>query len=113
MEKSLKEVENEEKRKRWKKQKAAWAESGITQTEYCRIHGLNAGQFTYWKSRLRKKDDAPNHLVPVQISPDMFQPKPACRSPIRLNIENGLQVEIEKGFDPSLLMALIRAVRGL
>ena len=113
LEKTQKQIENEEKRKGWEKQIAKWAESGTTQTEYCRIHGLNAGQFTYRKSRLKKMDDAPGHLVPVQINPVMFQAEPESTSPLRLNIGNGLQIEIENNFDPSLLTALIQTVRAL
>ena len=112
MEKSQRQIENKEKRKKWKKHIAAWEESGITQTEYCRIHGLNAGQFTYYKSQLKRKSGT-LPLVPIQINPDLFQSEPVCRSPLRLNIENGLQIEIENDFDPSLLNALIRTVRGL
>jgi transposase len=112
MEKPQRQIEKEEKRRKWEKHLEAWEESGITQTEYCRIHGLNAAQFTYWKSQLKKKSDT-NTLVPIQINPDMFQAEPSCRSQLRLNIENGLQIEIENNFDPSLLTALIRTVRGL
>ena len=50
MEKSQRQIENKEKRKKWKKHMEAWEESGITQTEYCQLHGLNVCQFTYWKS---------------------------------------------------------------
>ncbi len=112
MEKPQRQIENGEKRRRWEKHIEAWEESGITQTEYCRIHGLNAGQFTYYKSQLKRKADT-NTLVPIQINPDLFQTEPVCRTPLRLNIENGLQIEIENDFDPSLLAALIRTVRGL
>ena len=112
MEKSKRQIENEEKRRRWEKRIAAWEESGLTQIEYCRIHGLNSGRFTYWKARLKKKSDTPS-LVPIQLHPDMFRSEPVCRSPLRLNIENGLQIEIENEFDPVLLTALIRTVRAL
>lgn len=112
MEKPHRQIENEEKRRKWKKHMEAWEESGITQTEYCRIHGLNVGQFTYWKSQLKRKVDT-NTLVPIQINPDLFHSEPACRPPLRLNIGNGLQIEIEDDFDPSLLTALIRTVRVL
>jgi transposase len=112
MEKSQRQIENEQKRRKWDKHILGWEESGITQTEYCRIHGLNAGQFTYWKSRLRRKSDNTS-LVAVQINPDMFPAGAAGRSSLRLNLENGLQIEIENDFDPSLLTVLIRTVRTL
>lgn len=112
MEKSQREIENAEKRKKWKKHLEAWEESGITQTEYCRIHGLSIHQFTYWKSHLIIKNGS-NSLVPIQISPEIFQSKSISRSQLRLNMENGFQIEIENGFDPSFLTVLIRTVRGL
>lgn len=112
MEKSQRQLENERKRRKWKKHIEVWEESGITQTEYCRNHGLSACQFTYWKSQFKKKA-ATNSLVPIEINPDLFQSKGADTSPLRLNMENGLQIEIGNDFDPSLLTALIRTVRGL
>jgi len=113
MEKSRRQIENDRKRRKWKKHLELWEESGITQTEYCRIHGLSACQFTYWKSQFKKKAAATNSLVPIQINPNLFQSKADGTSPLRLNIENGLQIEIENDFDPSLLTALIRTVRSL
>jgi transposase len=112
MEKCQRQIENKEKRKKWKMHIEAWEESGITQTEYCRIHGLNAGQFTYYKSQ-RKRKAGTNTLVPIQINPDLFPSEPPGGSKLRLNIENGFQIEIENDFDPSLLTALIRTVRGM
>lgn len=112
MEKSQRQIENEQKRRKWEEHIVGWEESGITQAEYCRIHDLNAGQFTYFKSRLKRKSDN-SSPVAVQINPDMLQPETACRSPLRLNLENGLQIEIKNDFDPSLLAALIRTVRML
>lgn len=112
MEKSRRQNENEQKRRKWEKHIAGWKESGITQTEYCRLHGLNAAQFTYWKSRLKKKSDN-SSLVPVQINPDMFRTEGTYRSALWLNLENGLQIEIKNDFDPSLLTALVRTARTL
>ena len=112
MEKSQRQIENEAKRKKWKKHMEAWEESGITQTEYCQLQGLNLCQFTYWKSQLKKKGET-NTLVPIQINPGLFSPKPPSDSKLRLNLENGLQIELENNFDPSLLAALIRTVRTL
>lgn len=112
MGKSQRQIENEQKRRKWEKHIVGWEQSGTTQTEYCRVHDLNAGQFTYWKSRFKRKRDN-SSLVAVQINPDMFQSEAACRSPLRLNLENGLQIEIKNDFDPSLLAALIRTIRTL
>jgi hypothetical protein len=112
MEKPQRQIENEEKRKKWEKHIEAWKESGITQSEYCQLHGLNVGQFTYYKSQLKKKADT-NTLVPIQINADLFPSEPPGGSKLRLSLENGLQIEIENNFDPSLLTALIRTVRAL
>lgn len=112
MEKSQRQIENEQKRCKWEKHISGWEGSGTTQTEYCRIHGLNAGQFTYWKSRLKRKNDN-SSLVAVPIDPDMFKSEASVRSPLRLNLENGFQIEIESDFEPSILKALIQTVRTL
>jgi|WetSurMetagenome_2_1015567.scaffolds.fasta_scaffold100648_1 hypothetical protein len=112
MEKSKRQIENEEKRKKWKNHMEAWDVSGITQVEYCRLHGLSVHQFTYWKSHF-KRNNGTTSLIPVQINPKLFQSEPAGKAILRLNIENGLQIEIDNDFDPSLLSEVIRTVRGL
>jgi len=112
MGKSQRQIENEQKRRKWEKHITGWEESGITQAEYCRIHELNAGQFTYFKSRFKRKNDNFSPVA-VQINPDMFRSEAACRSALRLNLGNGLQIEIENDFDPSFLTALIRTLRTL
>jgi len=112
MEKPQRQIENEEKRRKWKRHLKAWEESGTTQTEYCRINGLNEGQFTYWKSRFKRKAKT-SPPVPIQINPDLFPSEPSGVSKLRLNLENGFQIEIESDFDPSLLTALIRTIRAL
>ena len=102
----------EGKRNKWKGHLEAWEQSGLTQSEYCHVHGLVAHQFTYWKNHFKKKPDK-NLLVPVQISPSSFQAKAAASSALRLNIENGFQIEVERDFDPVFLTRLIRTVKQI
>jgi hypothetical protein len=68
MEKSQKQIASEEKRLKWEKHIEVWEESGMTQTEYCRIHAVNAGQFTYWKSQLKKKTDTDTLVMEAQLN---------------------------------------------
>ncbi|WP_158070089.1 IS66 family insertion sequence element accessory protein TnpA [Motiliproteus sp. MSK22-1] len=37
----------------WKQHLEAWKQSGQSQVDYCRVHGLKSHQMTYWKNRCR------------------------------------------------------------
>ena len=52
MEKISRASERAAKRQYWQEQFENWKESGLTQAEYCRRHGLKQHQWWYWKKRL-------------------------------------------------------------
>lgn len=47
----------------WQQHIRAWQNSGVTQTAYCRTHGLSLANFGYWRKRFA---DAP-HPIPAMI----------------------------------------------
>lgn len=38
----------------WRKHLRAWRGSGLSQTEYCRRHGVTAADFSWWKCELAR-----------------------------------------------------------
>ena len=104
--------ESKRKREYWRSHIERWQESGSSQTEYCREHGLKDHQFTYWKKRI-VQTEAEGKLVSLKLSSftNKQPPQPGC--PLRVVVSNGLKVEVEAGFDPDLLGQLIIVLRGV
>jgi hypothetical protein len=51
-----------EKRRIWEQLIQQWKDSGLSQTEFCRLHNLKTHQLTYWKKRFHRTQ-APASLV--------------------------------------------------
>ncbi len=84
MTKSWKE-KNEVRAKFWKTHIDKWAETGLSQREYCRQNNLRPNRFTYWKVKL-SKTDLPMELVQIPLPIHRFKPPG-----LKLNIGRGLQ----------------------
>ena len=57
-----------EKSQYWQPHISAWKQSGISQADFCRRHGLNIKIFGYWKRKLCSRPDGVS-FVPVAIKP--------------------------------------------
>ena len=101
-----------ENRKFWKERIHNWQESGLTQTEYCRIHNLTPHRFTYWKKRIIKPAETPVSLVQVNMKSN-FNPNPMSSSPLRLIVGEQYRIEIDRGFDPVTLQQLVFILKQL
>jgi hypothetical protein len=42
----------------WRERVDAWRGSGVTQVEFCLVHGISLASFSRWKSELVKRDRA-------------------------------------------------------
>ena len=77
------------------------ADSGQSAVDFCRERDIRIHQFYSWRCRLRK-EEAPDHvagfleLVPFSKRTD---------SGVRLHLDTGLRIEVERGFDPHTLRA--------
>ena len=105
--------ESKRKREYWSSHIERWQESGASQTEYCKEHGLKDHQFTYWKKRIVQTETAAKFVSVNLGSFTNRQPSPQPVSALRVVVSNGLKVEVEAGFDPHLLGQLIVALRGV
>ena len=97
-----------EKRRYWKQHLSDWAQSGLTQIEYCRRHDLNRHRFHYWKQKLQKQQPA---FIELQ-----FAGKKAAGSsdaPLRLVVDGRYQIAVARDFDPVALQQLIGVLSRL
>ena len=94
---------------RWKNHIEAWQASGLSQTEYCRRHGLNANTFS---GRLRDYKlqglPRPPELIPVQVQP---LPTATETTPTPVVLwHRGQRVEFPAAVSPRFLAELLQCL---
>ena len=105
MPKSRKET-NEKLNRHWKANIERWATSGLTQTEYCRRNDLSRDRFTYWKRKFKSQN------LPVEFI-QLPMPANINSTGLKLNLGQGVQIEIPDGFTSETLervLAILRAI---
>jgi hypothetical protein len=96
----------------WSAHVKQWQQSGLSQTAYCRQHGLKPTQLSYWKCRLLKPDP-PVSLVQVNMQANVHSHQRPCTSPLRLVVGNQYRIEVERDFDPVALQQLLCTLERL
>jgi hypothetical protein len=96
-----------EKKKFWEEQIRLWKESGLSQSEYCKRHGIRTNQWFYWRKRCQDTE-ASLTLVPLKI-PSVNEPSHRVPA-IRVITPNGFTIEIEGDASITSLPQLIREV---
>jgi len=99
-------------RRYWKEQIESWQKSGLSQTEFCRRHGLKYHRFLYWRKRfIRPAAPRPSGIVelPFAIGTGGLVPEPL--KPVRLAVGlRNYRIEVERDFDPIALRQLIHVL---
>ena len=108
MEEGTRHEEIKNKREYWRTHSEAWQESGQTQGEYCKQHGLNLKTFAYWRRR-QKKDSTSVRLV--QLSAEALHH--AERSALRVVVDNRYAIEVSDGFNPATLGSVLEVLKRL
>ena len=80
-----------EKRRFWEQQIQQWKGSGLSQSEFCRLHNLKAHQLTYWKKRF-DRTQAPVSLIELQLHSTLQSPPCTNASAISAGLETALNV---------------------
>jgi len=119
-------TKNTSRRPFWEKHLRAWAQSGLTQADYCRQHQLSAPAFGWWKRQLQGKprsrkrppaakqseprDKTPVRFVEVQRRSDVD----AADSPVVYDVLlcRGRAIRVGHEFDPEVLKRLIATVEA-
>ena len=105
MPKSKKET-NEQLSKFWRSHIDRWATSGLTQTEYCRRNELSRDRFAYWKRKF-KKQNLPVEFVQLPVPVNIHQ------TGLKLNLGQGVQIEIPDGFASDTLERVLVTLRAI
>ncbi len=100
--------EIKDKREHWRVHSEAWQESGQTQGEYCKQHGLNLKTFSYWRRRLKPESTT---VRLVQLPAGTLR-KPQ-ESTLRVLIDGRYTVEVSDAFNSATLGRVIEVLRGI
>lgn len=100
------------KRRFWAAHVAAWEQSGLTQTAYCREYGLSRHAFGWWRRKFRDRS-ATELPVLIQV-PTVARPAISVGdfSGLRLLLPRGLQLEINQGFDSATFSRVLASLEA-
>ena len=104
----------------WRDQLLQWAQSGLSQRQFCQQRGLSPHAFTWWKARYRDELNLPyraiktatkkkhkQRFVEVKVSNTI----PAL--PYEVVLANSRCIRVDEGFKPEVLTKLITVVETI
>ena len=96
----------EERRNYWHTLVDKHAESDLSGAAFCKEQDINPQRFYSWRRRLHPDSPSPGfiRLVPTTRS---------SQSGIRIVLDHGMSVQLDKGFDPLTLREVIHALRTM
>jgi transposase-like protein len=94
----------------WQKQIRFWQESGLSQSDFCKQHGIRSSQWFYWKKRCRQTEPGLT-LVPVKLS-SLTGPSRKTAA-IRVITPNGFTIELDCDSSLQSIPQLIREVAAI
>lgn len=107
MESKSRQEKSKKLRRLWKAHLDKWEESGLSQSEYCRRHDLSRHRFSYWKARIRPQN------LPVELAQVPSGALNVGPSVLKLNLPQGVQVEIPDNFSQETLERVLVTLRGV
>lgn len=97
----------EERRRHWKRIVEEQAASGLEASIYCRKRNIKISQFYRWRSKFQNMNDEGSTASFIQLIPNESGP---TKSGIRIRIFENVFIEIDRGFDPVTLCAVVEAL---
>jgi hypothetical protein len=97
-----------ERRAHWRAIIDSQATSGVSVAAYCRDAQIKPSYFYTWRRRLREQQSCTGgflELIPGRLT--------EAASGIRIRLDAKLSIEVERGFDPFTLRAVVETLRGL
>ena len=104
-------IERQANRAQWERHVVAWKDSGLTQSAYCRVHGLATQTLSAWVYRTKKasKEPAkPLKLVPVVVKESDVQV--GLTPSICLQHPSGWQLQLPDGVPAVWLGKVLKEV---
>jgi transposase-like protein len=84
-----------------------WEQSGLTQSSYCRQHGITLRQFHYWRKMAKPELRGRAALMEVEVVPG-----PAGCSEIELRLPGGVVAVLSGDTSARVIRRLLRAARS-
>lgn len=92
-----------ERRIHWKRIVDDQATSGLEASIYCRKHKIKIPQFYRWRSKFQNMEYEGSTASFIQLIPHESNPE----SGIRIRVFENVSIEIDRGFDPVTLRAVV------
>ena len=90
----------------WRGLVAKQLESGLKPAAFCREHKINLNLFYRWRRRFRNEQPQGVSAGFVELAPCVTEPD----SGLRIRLGDTLSIEVDRGFDPVTLRAVIEAI---
>lgn len=100
-------VRNEYREQQWALVIKECADSGLTNKEYCRQHGISEKSYYYWLRKLRKQ-------VCEQAAPQIVSIDPVAKTDELLRIEyKGAELKLPTDVDMNAVAAILHSLQSL
>lgn len=107
-----------ERARQWRGHMDGWQQSGLSQREYCRVHGLPLSTFQLWRRRLRAGSTSTAlEIVPVPLpgirpaAPTICHLVRPVDSPIAVVVGGGrYNVELREGFSVTAFQDILNVL---
>ena len=111
-------VKNLKLKNNWQEHIKKWANTNLTQIEYCKNNELRASQFTYWKSKLSNSLENSVGLVQVPVPvfsqiPESIKVIKSSDFEMRIIINNDFQIEVNNDFSSQSLKRLVLTLKEI
>lgn len=96
----------------WRKRLDDWSVSSLSLTDWCKAHGVSFNQYYYWKRILTHvpfEDPQPQAGRWLAVNVMDAERVPNTTGAVKAHIA-GLTLEIQAGFDPATLRAVLEAM---
>lgn len=107
---------NKQDKSAWGEIMSAWAQSGLSQTSFCRERGIPYSTFQYWRYQRKVRENGvtrspepvsvPPPFLPVQVIKSRPVIEEECRA-LTVLLPGGCRIEVGTDFDPDTLRKII------
>lgn len=105
-----------ERARLWQGHMDGWQQGGLSQRDYCRVHGLSLSTFQLWRRRLQAGATCTAlEIVPVPVPPSVIRPAvaPSVESPIAVVIGGGrYNVKVRAGFSSGAFEEILNVLEA-
>lgn len=98
-----------ERRAHWRAITENQMSSGMSVAAYCQENRINKSHYYTWCRRLKEQQVSAGGFL--ELIPDRLPE--AAASGVRLRLSGKLHVEVDRGFDPFTLRAVVETLGGL